>query len=589
MKTYFQFIILSLFLLTACKDDFLVQEPHQINEVAFYTSEQGAAQGLNAAYSTLGLGQKLTDTEFLGDVCSGDAMAGGEPGGNDQLPMQQAMKFSRVTSSPYSQEYWQYNYIAIYRTNLLIKYLSEPIDGFDETKRKTILGEAYFLRALYHFKLQIFFGGMPQLQDDFGGQLKGVPYIDHVLSSDEWKTITRPTIEETWSKIESDFITASGLLPLRSAQSSDQLGHATKGAADAMLAKSYLYQEKWQQAFDAAETVINSNEYYLIGDNDHPGPFTITRSSKFGDVDVQVPGFKYIWQAEANNCAEEIFSVQHYPEATNKWPEGQQGSILGQHYGVRAVLIYDRNGNEVSAEYFWGFMLPTSYFVKTAFKDIECEPVEGDIRDPRFKLSVITPNDSVPFTYTNTDLRTKYPDSVMFNAWYNWPCTGYSTWKYFTDPYWYTNKNAHPQNTKFLRYADLLLIAAEAAVHIGDNDKALQYINLVRERARNSGNTTYPKAYTSVDLNKIYAERRVELAFEGHQFYDLVRTKRAAKVLKEDAMQYQYSTNPITNETAPQEFGDNYTVGRDEVNPIPEVEITLINNPGFTQNPGYTN
>jgi hypothetical protein len=261
--------------------------------------------------------------------------------------------------------------------------------------------------------------------------------------------------------------------------------------------------------------------------------------------------------------------------------------MVPQFMGIRAVKAYYKPGQIESRELFWGFILPTTYFIETAYSDIGCEPEKGKILDPRFKLTVITPNDSVPYTYPEPELKEKYPDSVMFSAWYNWPCTGYSTWKYFTDPIHFTNKNAHPQNTKYLRYADVLLMAAEAAMHLNNSEKALEYVNKVRERARNSGNTGYPKAYTSISLEKIYAERRVVLAFEGHQFYDLVRTLRAEQVLKADAMEYQTIQNPETGQITRQQWGENYTVGKDEVNPIPESEIELIDNPGFTQNPRY--
>ena len=84
----------------------------------------------------------------------------------------------------------------------------------------------------------------------------------------------------------------------------------------------------------------------------------------------------------------------------------------------------------------------------------------------------------------------------------------------------------HPQNTKYFRFADLLLIGAEAAVNSGHDADALTWINRVRDRARNSGNTGYPLPLTSVTKEKVWAERRVELAFEGHQFFDIVRTGR---------------------------------------------------------------
>ncbi len=106
----------------------------------------------------------------------------------------------------------------------------------------------------------------------------------------------------------------------------------------------------------------------------------------------------------------------------------------------------------------------------------------------------------------------------------------------------------YPQNTKIVRFADVLLMGAEAAVHVGQNGNALAWVNKVRERARNAGNTVYPLELSgTVTKEQIWAERRVELAFEGHQFFDIMRTGRAAKVLKEDA--YQNNWDMIENPT----------------------------------------
>jgi hypothetical protein len=220
--------------------------------------------------------------------------------------------------------------------------------------------------------------------------------------------------------------------------------------------------------------------------------------------------------------------------------------------------------------------------------------MEGDkILDPRYKLSVVEPTDSFPYIYADATMRAKYPDSVAFDAYFNNPATGYCTWKYFTDPYFTQNATTlgdYPQNTKLFRFADLLLIGAEAAVNLGGHDaEALQWINRVRNRARNAGNTGYPKDLTSVTKEAIWAERRVELAFENHQFYDIIRTGREQKIIMEDAMQYQYTVNVRegVETTVTEQFGDNFTLGQHELWPIPQAEIDATNG-SITQNPGYS-
>jgi hypothetical protein len=597
MKSIIKYLVFSSLLIISCnEEEFLDKKPHTPTDYSFYTSEEGAKQGLNAAYDILQLGENVERQEFSGTVCSGDAMAGGEPGGNDQRMLQEIMKFNTITTNLYCDRYWLALYRGIYRCNLLITYLKEPIDGFDNELRNRIRGEALFLRGLFHFKLQITYGGFPQLQEIFNNELKGVPFVDHILSAEEWKQ-SRPELTYTWERIEQDFIDAAALLPLRSVMyaESSNIGRPTKGSAQAMLAKTYLYQEKWEQAYNMAKEVINSGEYHLEGEDGHEGPYIITRLAKEGEVNVQVPGYKWIWQPEANNCRESIFDYQHYMENTSVYPEGQEGNLVPQYYGPRAVLTWNKvlganppRDTLRPSELFWGFILPTKYFVETAFRDIGCEDNEGNILDPRFKLSVITPGDSVPFYYKNEVYRANYPDSVQVDSYYNNPATGNCTWKYFTDPYFDVQRASlgdRPQNLKYFRFADLLLIGAEAAANIGQNADALTWINRVRNRARNAGITGYPLDLTGiVTKEQVWAERRVELAFEGHQFYDIVRTKRAEKVLKTDALEYEYTVNP--GATVQEQFGRNFVLGKNEIWPIPQSEYDATNG-SISQNPQY--
>lgn len=597
-KLILSIISISLFAL-ACNDDaYLEKEPHSLTDKAFYTSVSGSQQGLMATYDILQYGEDVQRIEFNGTVCSGDAMCGGEPGGNDQPSMQSIMKFIIFPNNSYVMSYWRLMYRGIYRANLILQYLDEESGanladleaGYPDDLRNKLIGEALFLRGLFHFKLQIKYGGFNEElnQNSFAGEMKGVPFVDHVLAPNEW-ILERPTLSETWDKIEADFTRAASLLKVRTAQPAEEIGRANKGAAQAMLAKAHLYQNEYQEAYDAALQVINSGEYALVGGPDNPGPFTITRTSKEGDVEVEVPGYKWLFQPEGNNSSEGIFEVQHFQEGSTRYPQGGEGNLVPQYYGPRNVWTYNADGELVTTGYFWGFILPTIYFIETAYADIGCE-VGDEIVDPRYKLSVVAPGDSLPYYYPDPTLREMYPDSVMYDSWFNWPCTGYCTWKYFTDPM-FSGANAatladYPQNTKYYRYADLLLIGAEAAVNSGHDADALEWVNLVRERARLSGNTGYPEPLTSVTEQDIWAERRVELAFEGHQFLDIVRTGRAEQILKQDAMQYATMVHPDRGDEGVQQFGSAFQVGKHEIWPIPEDEME--NSEGsITQNPHY--
>ena len=173
---------LLMFVCGCTEKEFLTEIPHTLSDASFYTSPDGAVQGLNAAYDILQLGEQVERIEFCGTVCSGDAMPGGEPGGNDSPAINPIIRFQIDSDYRYMETYWKTMYRGIYRCNLLLDYLQEPIQDFPDPLRNRILGEATFLRGLFHFKLQVIFGGFPQLQAIFNGQLKGVPFIDHVLS-----------------------------------------------------------------------------------------------------------------------------------------------------------------------------------------------------------------------------------------------------------------------------------------------------------------------------------------------------------------------------------------------------------------------
>ena len=254
------------------------------------------------------------------------------------------------------------------------------------------------------------------------------------------------------------------------------------------------------------------------------------------------------------------------------------------------MITWNENQQKFTpTEFLWGLYCPTPYFVNTAYQEAGSVDEKGVIQDPRYKLSVICEGDSVPYYYSNDSVRTAFPDSVLFAAWYNWPCTGYSMWKYFPDPIFRqqaTYIGDYEQDIHCLRYAEVLLIAAEAGLHTGNTGKSLEYVNQVRKRARNSGNTGYPKDLSNITLDKVYAERRVELAFEGHAFFDLVRTRRLESELENATNNYGIVYNPETDQSASTQFAENFTPGKNEILPIPESEIELSQG-NLAQNPGY--
>jgi hypothetical protein len=224
----------------------------------------------------------------------------------------------------------------------------------------------------------------------------------------------------------------------------------------------------------------------------------------------------------------------------------------------------------------WSLNLPTSYMISafgnsdTRETGLHSLPADPKL-DPRFSTSIGIEGDTVLMN-----------DSKDGPGWYKMNFINLPTKtigrKYECSPeeYWNikTNDNEGPMNVRYIRYADVILIAAEAAYEIGNTSKSLEYVNHVRTRARMSGATGYPLDLTAISLEDIIHERRLELAMEGHRFFDLVRWRLARKYI---------------NGTKLAALGDDFAVefieGKHEFFPLPPEEMQL--NKGLVQYPGW--
>lgn len=310
---------------------------------------------------------------------------------------------------------------------------------------------------------------------------------------------------EIYDFIEDDLTFAIANLPEKSEYPATDLGRATSGAARAYLAKVHLFQDDFQAAFQLAQEVINSGEYALY------------------------PDYEAIFRREGEHSSESIFEV-----STVALEQGGGSSQFNEVQGIR--------GNPNNG---WGFNNPSADLV-AAFEE----------NDPRLGATVIFNGD----TLSNGDIVRADPNmgsNPRFNK---------KAWMPERPPIGFGNSGA---NIRLFRYADLLLIAAEAANELGNSTDALNYLNQVRERARQGNPDILPDvtATEQTELrNAIWQERRVELAMEQHRYFDLVRQGRAEEVFAE--------------------LGINWIPGKHEVYPIPQSEID-ISGGTLTQNPGY--
>ena len=327
-------------------------------------------------------------------------------------------------------------------------------NNISETVKTRAIGESKFLRGYYNFTLIKSFGA--------------IPIIDHVLSPSEY-TMPQNTMEECWAFIENDFKDAAAVLPKKSEMPAEEMGRVTWGAAAAFLTKAYIFQAKWTEAEAMAKEIVASNEYDLL------------------------PNYADLFKIETDNSIESVFDIQKADLQMPGWLDENEGS----HLEVMMRSRDDRNQG-------WGFNTPT--------QDLYDEFEAGDIRRD---LTIISDGDTLwkgtpdeEIIYTKND-PVHNPDAV----------TGYNRRKGTLG----LNQRGNGEdqaglNIRIIRYADVLLWQAEAAVHNGSDWQTP--LNKVRARV---GLGDSPIADP---LEAVYHERRVELGMEGHRYWDLVRTGR---------------------------------------------------------------
>ncbi len=337
----------------------------------------------------------------------------------------------------------------------------------------------------------------------------GVPLADHVLAPSEYK-MPRATADQIWDLIESDLLQASNDLWKCSEYSSADLGRITVGAAQALLVKTYLWRQKWTEAKTTGEAIIQSGEYQLVTD------------------------YADIFPLYGENNEESIFEIQYMNASGGNW--GRNNANEGSFTNV-----FTRARGQFAG---YGFNIPTQDFVEEFF-------AEG-FEDPRLKSTVFREGDEMGDRGTFTIDATGGIPYLYYPKKYFNPKSEDAP---FGDP----NPNGG-SNDRVIRYADVLLMHAEAAFHTGDEVAARNSLNVVRARVQ------IPEITVSGDglLDAILRERRIELGLEAHRFFDLVRTGRAATELSS--------------------LG--FTAGVHELFPIPSSQIQATNG-ALVQNPGY--
>src|SRR5574343_371628 len=491
MKKYIVKTSLGLLLFTtlfvACTDSFVDREPvYSIDSENYFNSEDDYYKALIAAYDML---QSSYVNVLLGEIASDNTLSGGESA-NDVIGFQQIDDMTHTSVNSNLKDIWNWMFAGVNRAN----YILEFKDKTDFEGKEQIIAEARFLRAYYHFELVKWFGPIP---------MKG----DARFKLGDEKIIPRSSVEDVYASIEADLIYAIANLN----EVAPETGRATKGAAQALLGKAYLYQDKFVDASNVLEDLITDANYSLV------------------------TNYNSIFENSGENGSESVFEVQYTDT------EGAGFGCLQCSEGNVAVGFNGiRNYSGPLFDSGYSFNVPT----QDAYDAFEV----GDNRRDVAILNIVTWASSTGASYG-----TGYKHTGFFNRKYL-PRQG--------DANIGDQNLTNPNNYRAIRYADVLLMAAEAYNKGGIDDvKARTYLNQVRSRA--FGDTNHDISASGAALTDfILAERRLELVGEGHGFFDLVRTNRAATTIT------------------------GFTPNKNEIFPI-QIEEIQFSNGNWQQNPIY--
>ena len=336
-----------------------------------------------------------------------------------------------------------------------------------------------------------------------------LPVITKPLQGDEYYAQTRQPRAEVYAQIESDLTDALAVLKEKNEYSPTDLGRVTKGSARGLLAKLYMLKKDWAKAEAACTDIINSTQYSLL--------------PRYADNFLPI----------GENSSESVFELQAVALQSQQ-AAGPGSSPFNMVQGVRG-----------SPNLGWGFNRPSDNLV-TSYEN----------GDPRREATVIYVGETLPDGVTQVKDNTEIINE-RFNQ---------KAWV----PAHPGLQDNGPGNIRVIRYSDILLLAAEAKNELSKSAEALPLLNQVRMRARGTNGFILPDVIVTDQMQlreKIYKERRVELAMEQQRWFDLLRWGRAAEV-----MQAAGKTN--------------FTPGKHELLPIPQAEIDLTSG-RITQNPFY--
>jgi starch-binding outer membrane protein, SusD/RagB family len=483
-----------------CKK-FLDQEvPGAFPEQDFYKTDADAMQAVNGVYDMMQAhyNNNWGSMYMVKMLLSDESNAGGNDA-SDQPGYQTLDNYNFDATNDKIRDAWRMSYFTIYRANKVINRVDST-----SALRKRLIAEARTIRAYNYLELVSLFGDVPLVLDD--------------IAPGAFTSTGRTAKAAVYDQIEKDLIAAINVLPTKSALTGVNNFRVSQGTAQALLGKAYLYQGEWSNAATQLEGVILSNQYKLepsIGK-------AFSQAGEFGSESL----------FEISYTKDRSYDWGNFP-----WGSAPESNIHIQLMGPRGDFYTKAPGDSLIAG--WGFNLPRQK-MWDAFVNA------GDVN--RRKQTVMSATELIAAggNWTNP---TAYDYSGFFQRKYG------SFQSQTGGPIGELN---YGTNWRHLRYADVLLMAAEAFNKAGNDTKARGYLNLVRQRSGLADVTASGPALFSA----IVLERQLELAFEGFRFVDLVRWGLAATEL-----------GPL-----------GFITGKHELLPIPDYEVKtgkLGQNPNF--------
>lgn len=502
--------IISLSMLSSCKKDFNAANPNSLTIANFWQSEADAIKGVNAIYSDLHR-QASTFSRWMyyHGILKGDEGfgSGGDIGLNNLMNFVQTDYNTALT-----RETWQNLFVGVFRANQAIANI--PGITMDATLKKRLVAEARFLRGFFYFELTLYWGRPPLM----------------LAPSTPTDQPPNATNEEAWAQVVKDFTEAAVDLP--ESYPSTELGRATKGAAYAFIGKAYMQQNKNQQAIDALNWLVEGpgKSIYGLMDNYRDNFLINTENNKESIFEIQ---FAYKQTENGDDDANETINLN-------------TGSSIAKFFSPNPIGF-----NDGAARKRW--LVDTFNVEKTALGK----------RDPRLGWS---------FIFDSTDERGPAFTQIYGTTYaaLNIPNGSAGMWfrKLLNDENRNFESFSSGNNYRMIRYADILLLYAEALNAVGRTTDAYQYVNKVRQRV-SVGMAPLPAGMSQGRFfAQIKHERIVELAGEAWRWSDLLRWNELDASLAARDPEFR-----------------NFVKNKNEYYPIPQRDIDI--NPNLKQNQNY--